>query len=315
MNNRNQLLTGLIQVAVYSVLLLCTLMIPGIELLTVFFLPIPFLLFTSRYGWKPGSIFALITVFFTTVLFSIITVPFSLVAVLTGTMLGESIHQKRGPYESWARGSVGSILGIMLGFLFIQSAFSIHIVEEIRQAIHESIQTSEEMLTSFGLDASEANMDLVLEQMLYVIDLLPVVFAVIGILLAFLAQWLGYKIIYVSEKRKLTFPPFRQFRLPVSVVWFYFIGIVLMWIVTEKSGMLYQAAINISNLAGFLVILQGLSFIFFYTHTKKLSKAIPVITIVFSVLFPFIGLYLIRILGIIDLGFGLRDRITDEKKK
>ncbi|UFT99400.1 YybS family protein [Radiobacillus kanasensis] len=315
MNNRTQFITGLIHFAIYSVLLLGTMMVPAIELITVFVLPIPFLLFTSKYGWKSGLVFGLITVSFTTILLSVVTVPFSLVAAIGGTMIGESIHQKRGAYETWARGSLGAIVGIMLSFLFIQSVFSINIVEEIRQSIHESIETSEEMLSSFGLDSSEANMDLVLDQMLHVLDLLPVVIAVIGILLAFITQWIGYKVTYLVEKRKLLFPPFRQFRLPVSVVWFYFIGIVLMWFVTEDSGMMYQAAINISNLAGFLVTLQGLSFVFFYTHKKRLSKAIPVITIVIAVLFPFIGLYLVRILGIIDLGFGLRDLLSDEKKK
>jgi uncharacterized protein YybS (DUF2232 family) len=59
------------------------------------------------------------------------------------------------------------------------------------------------------------------------------------------------------------------------------------------------------------MIIQGLSLVFYYAHAKRMGKALPIIAVVFAVLIPVV-LYIIRILGIIDLGFDLRSRF---KKK
>ncbi|KAB8136838.1 DUF2232 domain-containing protein [Gracilibacillus oryzae] len=69
--------------------------------------------------------------------------------------------------------------------------------------------------------------------------------------------------------------------------------------------------VNVSHLAGILLILQGLSFIFHYSYVKTKSKAVPIVSILIVVFFPIMGLYLARILGIIDLGFELKKRITE----
>jgi uncharacterized protein YybS (DUF2232 family) len=60
------------------------------------------------------------------------------------------------------------------------------------------------------------------------------------------------------------------------------------------------------------MLLQGLSFVAYFTHIKKFPKAFLIIAVILTFLLPFV-LYIVRILGIIDLGFNLRKRLEEKK--
>jgi uncharacterized protein YybS (DUF2232 family) len=145
-------------------------------------------------------------------------------------------------------------------------------------------------------------------------DLIPSLFVLIGLLFSLVSQWLTYKIANRIERNKsFKFPPVKEFTLPTSLLWYYFLSMITMYLTTEESGLVYLAAINVFTLTGILIVLQGFSFLFFYADKKKWSKAIPIIAIVLALLLPQIFLYFIRILGIIDIGFSLRKRLQDQK--
>ncbi|WP_083800962.1 DUF2232 domain-containing protein [Bacillus sp. m3-13] len=62
-----------------------------------------------------------------------------------------------------------------------------------------------------------------------------------------------------------------------------------------------------------LMTVQGFSFIFYFCYIKKISKAIPITLVILSFLItPLV--YIIRMIGIIDIGFQLRDRIQGKNQ-
>lgn len=305
--------TGAMYLGIYLLLLLLTIFIPAVELVTIFLLPLPFIVYTVQFGWKSGAGLAGAVFLLSILLFPGISLPFAFVAVFGGYMAGSAISAGSSAYETWARGTVGYLLGLISAFLFIQSVFSVNIIQETRAVIQSSVQSTHDTMETVGLDIGEEEMTAIAGQMEGLLDLLPVIFVVIALLLALITQWLGYKFLNKRENKLYKFPPFRTFRLPIAVIWIYFLAILATLISGGEEGTMYLAAVNVTNLAGVLMALQGLSFVFFYVHKKKLSKSIPIITIATLVFFPFIGLYLLRILGIIDLGFSLRDRINNDK--
>jgi uncharacterized protein YybS (DUF2232 family) len=80
----------------------------------------------------------------------------------------------------------------------------------------------------------------------------------------------------------------------------------------QTGTYLSTALINLSYILQLFMFFQGLSFIFYYFHQRGASKSLPIIIVVVSFVMPIL-LYIIGILGIIDLGFGLRKR--NEKKE
>ncbi len=100
----------------------------------------------------------------------------------------------------------------------------------------------------------------------------------------------------------------------MSVFWIYFLVIILSFFNMDTTTTLGVVVTNGMFILTALMILQGYSFIFHYADFKKWPKAIPVIIIIISFLIPLIMVLVIRLLGIIDLGFGLKKRVSSQDK-
>src|SRR5699024_11940475 len=112
-------------------------------------------------------------------------------------------------------------------------------------------------------DEIEEQMKLIEEQMHFFKDLIPASIAVISILMAFVSQWLSYKIINRIEQQHLYFPKFKSFNLPRSVVWVYLVFLLLSFFIQDDGGSLYIVVMYVVLLFIFLLFIYGLLFIFF----------------------------------------------------
>src|SRR5699024_9235392 len=131
-------------------------------------------------------------------------------------------------------------------------------------------------------------------------DLLPAGIVIMSILFAFINVWISFKIKNRIENKTLHFPPARSFNLPTSVIWIYFIALIVTFFDVDPQSFLFTGVANIVMLGVLLLTIQGFSLIFCFAHVKKWPIAIPIISIVLGFILPFL-FYLIQVLGIIDL--------------
>ncbi|WP_430789585.1 YybS family protein [Virgibacillus flavescens] len=314
--NRSKMLThGALLTAIFIGLLLATVFVPLIEIVTMFILPIPFIIFAYKYDWKPSLVMFTAAILLSSLLATIYSLPITVLMGLGGVMIGSAMHKKLTAYETWARGTLGFVVGLLLIFLISQLLFNVNLLDEIYSTIDASMQTSQQLMNQIGLGAqSEEQLQLMEEQLDMLKVLLPVGIVLLAIMQAFVAQWIGYRVVNRLEKKKFAFPPFRNLQFPVSLVWIYFFALIISLFGLDPSSAFYHAINNVLVLAGLLMTLQGFSFIFFYAHQKNKSKALPIVCVIVTLLLPTLLLYLVRILGIIDIGFRLRDRISKGNK-
>ncbi|MFC4024201.1 YybS family protein [Oceanobacillus longus] len=315
MNQSRKMTDGALMLAIFMVLLFITIFVPVISIISMFFLPIPFVFFASRYGFKPSLLMFAVAMLLTTLFTTFFSLPLAVLMGLGGLTIGSAIYKGLSPYETWARGTLGFVIGLLFVFVFSQVLFSVNLVEEFELIVTDSLEMSASLMEQFGAaEQTEAIGELLELQVQVLIDLLPVGVALSAILLAFLSQWISYKFINRIERKQLRFPPFRNLRFPTSIIWVYFFALLLSFFNLDPSGIYFMAVQNVIVLTGLLMTLQGFSFIFFYAHHKKMSKFIPIFSIVLTILFPTFLLYFVRILGIIDIGFRLRDRLKNGNK-
>ncbi|MFC4558462.1 YybS family protein [Virgibacillus kekensis] len=314
--NQSKIVTdGALLIAVYIVMLLITMFVPLVSLVAPFVLPVPFIIFASRHDWKPSFLLLAVALILTVFFATIFTLPVTVLSGIGGIMIGSAIHRKLSPYETWARGTLGFVMGLLFAFAFTQFVFQVNLVTELNQMFDETADTTIGLMEQFNMaDLAEEELEVIEQQMEMLTTLLPVMIAFLAIMMAFVSQWIGYKALNRLERKKLAFPPFRSFRLPISLVWIYFFTVIFMFFDLDQSGTLYMAVNNVQMLAGMLMALQGFSFIFYYAHLKNKSKALPIMSVILTLLFPVLLLYLVRLLGIIDIGFSLRDRLSEGKK-
>lgn len=316
MNQAKKITDGALLTAIYIVLLLIVIFVPFIMLIGLFILPIPFIMYTTRHGYRPALLMLFAALSFSLLFATIVSLPVTLLMGIGGIVIGNAVHKQLKPYETWARGTVGFIVGIILVILLLQIVMNINIYTEMQTMIEESIDMTKKLLTQFGAGEGELKqLGPIEEQMRAFPDLLPSSIAVTSILIAFVSQWLSYKIMNRAENRQLFFPPFKQLNFPISIIWIYFLALIIMLATMNTTGSLYIATINIMALVTTLIAIQGYSFIFFYADHKKMHKAIPIVVTVVTLLIPFFFMFIIRILGIIDLGFSLKARLANEGKK
>lgn len=315
MNDTKRITEGALMTGVYLLLLLVIIFIPSlIGALLLLTLPVPFVFYSYRHGWKAGGLMLAASLIFTVLFATVFSLPATILAGLGGIFLGSALHKKQSPYEAWAMGSIGFVVGLLAIYLTTQLLFGMSWTEEIRTTLNESFAMTENMMSGFMTDEqSAAQMDALREQLNRLPDLIPSILVMFGISFAFISQWLTYKVINRVERKRHYFPKFQEFKLPTSILWYYFFSMIFMYMVSEESGIYYLAVFNVFTLTGALLVLQGFSFLFYYARQKKWPKAIPVIVVVVSFLLPQILLYLVRILGIIDIGFTLRERIQEKK--
>lgn len=311
--NRSKLLTeGALLTAIYMILLLIITIVPVVGAIAFFLLPIPFAVFASRYNWKPSLIMFVACLVLST-LFATAFSPLTIFMGLGGIMIGVAMNKNLSAYETWARGTVGFVIGFVFLFLITQLVFDVNIVKAINQAIDQSMEQAQGMMDQFGLPGqAEEQLSMIEQQVDLMKNLIPAGIAIIGIIFAFICQWISYKIINRIWSKDYRFPPFRNLTLPVSLIWIYFIAIIFSFFDLDPNGTLYLAVNNVLMLIGTLMILQGFSLIFFYAYQKGGSKALPIISIIATLFIPFLVI-LVRVLGIIDIGFRLRDRISAKK--
>ena len=313
MNQSKKLTDGAMLSAIFIVLLMIAVFVP-VMFFALFFLPVQFVIFASRYDWKSAALMAVATIILSILLATFASFPIAVMMALGGILIGNAIHQNLSAYETWARGTLGFVAGLLFAFVFMQFVFQINLLEQLEQMMNESLEMTGNMFEGFDMGQQMEETQAMMQDMIGVmLDLFPVLLAGTAVVLALISQWVSYKVINRIEKKDYRFPPFRNLRFPISLIWIYFGAFVLSIFVTDPESSFYIAIQNLFVLTGLVMAVQGFSFIFFYAHHKKMTKALPIFSIILTVLFPMLLLYLIRIIGIIDLGFGLRDRLVDKE--
>lgn len=314
MNSTKRIKDGAISLAVFIVLLFIWMFAPVLSTFLIFLLPVPFIVYTYKHDWKNGFVMFLASSILAAFILSVFSLPVTLVAGIGGILIGHGMHKRYSAYETLARGVLGFIVGILGLYVITQLLLGVNWTESIREMLAESIEISASMFEQFGMGAeTEQMMELMELQADYVIQLVPALLLILAAVLAFLSQWIGYKAVNRIDRKNFHFPPFRTLQFPVSIIWIYLAVLLFSFFINEQENFLYQPIQNLLILIGMLLVVQGLSFIFYYAHHKNMSKAIPVLSIVLVFLMPWLFLTFVRILGIIDIGFRLRDYV--EKRK
>lgn len=316
MNQSKKMTDGALLTVIFIILMLVTIFVPGALLITIFILPLPFIIYAHRYDWKPSLIMFGVTLLFALFYVSVISLPLTILVGLGGIMIGAGIKGELSAYETLGRGTLGFIAGLLFIFIFSQVVFQVNLANEIDIMMNESLEMSQGILVDLGFpEITEADLALITDRLSMVKDLIPVGIAILSVILAFISQWLSYKLLNRIEKKELYFPIFRELKFPVAIVWVYFIALISMLMDLDPDSTMFLVANNVLSLVGILMVIQGFSFLFFITHQKRWPRAIPIVGVVITLVLPFLFTNLIRIIGIIDIGFGIRDRYLKEKKK
>ncbi len=301
--------------AVFGVLLFITQFIPVLGGITMFFVPFPFMLYSARNNLKYTGLFFVAALFVGFIIGTVTSLPLVIMFGLPGLAIGLAIKNKQSRFVTFMAGSLLFLFSLIGMYGVFVKFFQIDFIGQMTQTLEESVDMSVKLLESLGQPADERFVKQWRESTKMMTVLIPSMFVIFSFAFVFLLQLINFPIlkrfgISISKAK-----PFRELSLPKSVLLYYFLAMIVSMFFHPAEGTYWFAVItNLLFILQILMVVQGLSFLFYIVYQKGYPKALAIIGVALTLMFPII-LYIIRILGIIDLGFDLRKRLGSNNQK
>ncbi|MGG3448847.1 YybS family protein [Domibacillus aminovorans] len=304
---RTKMITeGALMSALFTVLLLVTVYVPILSIIGVLFLMLPFFIYSAKYKIVPALILLVGAVAITFLIGGPFMLPAALLYGTTGIVMGTMVRRKTDNWIIYMAGSLTLLLNVIAQYVIMVWLFDLTFFDEFRATFETTLNEIGPLLGSGDMDQMREQVDIAMN---YISDILPALLIATSFGMVFILMMINYPIAKRLGIQTKPVNPFHSVRLPRSILWYYLLFMISALIANPKEGtMWYDIYVNIMFILQGCLYIQGLSFVFFFAHSKKWSKAIPIIIAILSI--PVIPvLYLIRLLGIIDLGFDLRQRM------
>nr|WP_283249377.1 YybS family protein [Lederbergia citrea] len=298
--------------AIFILMLLLSLFIPFVSIVVQFFLILPFLLYSAKYPVKYAAMLVVAAVFVSFVLGSYYAVPLALLFGTTGLMMGYCIRSGKNKLVVYLASSMVFLANILLFFAIAAKFFGMNFLEEISDLFKSSVTQYTDALSIIGQSPPPELQDQLGEMIRMMNSMAPTLLLITAFITVLILMAVNFPIIKRLGIAVPKFEPFRLMKFPKSILWYYLIALVLsMLMKLEVGSYWYMALVNAAFILQTLLVIQGLSFIFYYNHIKKLPKFIPILAVILTLVLPFI-LSIVRVLGIIDIGFNLRQRLNNK---
>lgn len=314
MKNVRKLTEGAILLASFIVLLLLTIYVPVVGVVVNLFLPVPFILFAAKNDWKSILVFVIASMFISFITGTLLALPLTLAYGTTGAIMGYMVQKQKSRTAILIASSLVFLVNIVGQYAVTAVFFHINYIDELFKTMQDSLKASSNILKNFGSQQeSQKILDQFTKGLALIKILLPSIFVMVSFITAFIIQLLSLPILKRFGIKLENWKPFREISMPKSFLWYYLFTMLAGLLFHPNTGSYgFTVITNLTYILQLFMVFQGLTFIFYYFYQKGTSKSIPVVVAVLTFLMPIL-LYLVAILGIIDLGFGLRRR-ADQKE-
>lgn len=309
MKQTKALVEGAIMISIFAVMTLFYLYVPLLSIIFFMAAPIPIILYTIRHGLKKGIAAGAIGIVISFLIGSINGLLSAPMLIAVGIGMGV-FYSRRQPGQAIITGALIYLFSFLIYFVVSVQLFQVDILGVAKESIDQIMPMVESTLKQSG--ASDQDIAKQLKQFRELQDTalnsLPVALLIFVTLMSFVNHWFVRPLIKRFVPDMPALKKFKDMRLPKSMVWYYLLTLLLMLIQPEKGSFLSLVQTSAFQILFILVLIQGFSFIFYYCYEKNISKVVPIFAVVLTILFPPIGV-IVRIIGIADIGFDLREKV------
>jgi uncharacterized protein YybS (DUF2232 family) len=297
-----------IQLALFAVLFLVSLYVPLLGMVATLFLSLPFTIFTMRHGYAYALLLLVASLIISTLIGSLLSLPVALMFGTAGIVIGGMLAKNKSRYMILLTSALIFLMNIVIDYIISVKFLQMDIIQETLSAFRQSFETAMQIMKGMGQTPTKQLQEQFEQGLELIKYVTPTLFVIAAFLLAYVTMAVSIPILKRLKLPVGTWPPFRDFTLPKSLLWCYLLVLVISFIPLEKGTFAYLAVLNVYYLLQLLFIVQGFSFLYYAANKKNVPKGIVIGGTILCLFLPFL-LYLIAILGIIDLGFDLRKRI------
>ncbi|WP_093074892.1 YybS family protein [Salisediminibacterium halotolerans] len=296
--------------ALFFALSLLLIWLPAVGIFLAVLIPFPIAFFTYKYELNFGIGFGLVAFFLLYLITGVLSLFLFLLLVVPGVVLGELYRRDYpafGVFAGTALSTVGAVVILYLGAMLL---FDVDLVGEFQEAMTESAEMSEQLLMITDGGATDA-MDGIYELIEHIPVIAPALIVIFGVGFAFITQIATGGILRKQGFNAGRFPPLRDWYFSKAFIWYYLLMYMFILMDFDQGTAVHTVVSNLRPILETVMVIQGFALIFYYFYNKGKTMALPLAIMIVTLLFP-LFLQIVRILGIIDLGFDLRKRMSDQ---
>lgn len=311
-NNQTKAMTqGAMMIALFLLLVALAFYVPLINLLAFVFAPLPLAWYSATYNRKLAIGVSLLAVAASILVGNVLIVPLALILAIVGLVIGVCLREKKSKIYLMMATGTAILLTFALQFILLVRFFDMNFIEESLQFARDTYEES--LQYSAKLTGGEVQLEDQLNQMFSMMEMtMPASITIFIFGLAFMWILVLLPLLKRLKVEVPKFPPFRDMRLPRAILWYYLIVLSInLFIQPEYGSAFYVVMLNLSMILWVLLTVQGISFLHFVIDAFHYPRFLKVLaTIVAIPMYSFIVL-----VGIIDLGFNLREWVKAKSEK
>lgn len=291
--------------SVVHFLLFFSLIVPGINLLTIHFMMVAILYLYMKLdlkGFIPVYGLNLLLVVLVGGQLGFLMLVFPLIFLPGAVVMGVLYKRKWSAYKTVVAGSLTLVAEMILSLI------------AVRLAGHDPFEAMKTMTRESlsALPAGVINLS-ALDAMFYTIQMVsPLMMLMIGFYYALVTHGLSRLLFGKGDGSIPPLPPLSKWGIPrVTALYFIVILAISLFVNQTNGSALAMIVLNLLPLLMILLSIQALSFLAFLCRTYKWPRAVPWIAVILIVIWN-AGMYMAVFVGLMDLLFSLKERLADK---
>ncbi len=285
--------------------------VPLLGTVAVLMWPLPILVLIVRHGVRWGLMAVVVAGILTAALVEpTVSLRLALAFAPGGIALGMGFRNDWSPVRTLVTGIVASMAAKLAAFALLFAITGIEPFSSSFDMMEASFDQTIEFYRNIGMSEdqlSEVKTNLT-ENLSLMRLLLPLVVVLMGLMDTMVNYFFGGIVLRRLGHQVRTLPPFTEWRLPPAFVYVFCFSLIgAYWGATRNIDLLYRASLNLSMLATFAGLLEGICVYFYASKHFHWSKFLTMAILTFVML----NAFLVRILCLV----GLFDMVLDYRKR
>jgi len=309
-NNQTRALTqGAIMLALFLVLFAIAMYIPLMMVPAFLVAPLPIAWYSANFERKQAILVGVLGVFSGFLMGGLLGPFLALILVAAGIIIGDGIREKKSKLYVFLATGVSVLVTFALLFVIMTKLFEVNFITQGLDMMKEAYTESAEMVAK--QTGTEIPMEGLLQTFDYMEMMIPSSITLSVFLFSFLMVSIAYKLFNRLGMDVQKFGKFSSLRMPKAILWYYLIVLTVnLFVQPEQGSNLEMIMLNFSVVLWVLLTIQGVSFLFYVIETFNHPNLLKVLAVFIS--FPMYSLVLL--IGIIDLGFNIREFVDGKSK-
>ncbi|MFS0725153.1 DUF2232 domain-containing protein [Paenibacillus sp. 1P07SE] len=300
----NRLKVGLKSIlwSVLALVLLVSVSLPGINLLAVPVVMVPYVLLYTTLTRQQFALHVLVVLLVAFLIMGPVSLILGFFFLVPALIMGH-LYRKRAAARTVVTAGVLAVLGqFLLEMVLFSAILDISITGEMGNIIRNQVA----MLEAQGLMPPSWTTEVTESFIRAVIQSIPWVLIAVSFTVVIVTHGLTRRLLAREGIEVPGFKPAKEWMLPKSFVLYYLIALIAdLFVDSSVDSFMNTVLVNLIPLLRLVFTIQAIGLFFYIADQKRWSKAVPVLLAIPLFLFPPLSL-----IGVLDVAFPIRKSFT-----